>query len=502
MCSCCPDDSSPGGVVECRLPSSSRATTTRRLVLKAGAGAAAAASTPAFAQTQAAAAPQDDGLDRLRANRRVLFKGGIVLTMDKGIGDFAVGDVLVEDGKIREVARDIQASADSTTIVDASRRIVMPGFVDTHHHFYQGILRSILTNGLLNPDYNATINGPITAAYLPGDVYAGTLITAWGMMEMGTTLSVDTSQCSHTPEHNDAGIKALRESGMRVVYAYWGGVGDGVRFPQDSVRLRKTYFNSEDQLLTFALASTLDPKLYAYGRANDLRLVSHGVDKAREPRLHDLARAGLLRAGDELIHCNDLSDAAWKIMRDAGVVVSLATPIEMTMGHGMPGIQSALDHGFRPSLSSDVDATMAQDPFTLMRSTMTIQRALVLQRERAGEKNLPPLLTCRDVLEFATIEGARCAGLDKKTGSLTPGKDADIVLLRTDMLNIWPINNAPGAVVNVMNPGHVESVFIAGEAKKWRGRMVGVDTPRVLQAAVEARDGVLSRCGFKIDLLG
>jgi cytosine/adenosine deaminase-related metal-dependent hydrolase len=501
MCALCPDD--PGrSAVECRISPSTRAKATRRLVLKGGAGAAAAVASPAaFAQT--APAPDGDAdLARLQGGRRVLFKGGVVLTMDRGVGDFAVGDVLVEDGKIRAVARDIPASAESTTIVDATNRIVMPGFVDTHHHFYQGLLRSILTNGLLNPDYNATINGPITAAYKPADVYAGSLITAWGMMEMGTTLSVDTSQCSHTPEHNDAGIKALQESGMRVVYAYWGGVGEGVRFPQDSARLRKSYFSGEDQLLTLALASTLDPKLFAYGRENGLRMVSHGVDKAREPRLHDLAKAGLLRAGDELIHCNDLSDAAWKIMKDAGVVVSLATPIEMTMGHGMPGIQGALDHGIRPSLSSDVDATMAQDPFTLMRSTMTIQRALALKAARDGEPNPPRLLTCRDVLEFATIEGARCAGLDGKTGSLTPGKEADIVVLRADMLNIWPLNNAPGAVVNVMNPGHVESVFVAGKVKKWRGRMVGVDTARVLKAAAEARDGVLARSGFKIDLLG
>ena len=140
------------------------------------------------------------------------------------------------------------------------------------------------------------------------------------------------------------------------------------------------------------------------------------------------------------------------------------------MGHGMPPIQEALDHGIRPSLSSDVDATMAQDPFTLMRSAFTLQRLLLLQRARKGEQNLPPLLTCRDVLEFATIEGARCAGLDSKVGTLTPGKEADIVLLAADRLNVWPLNNAPGAVVNVMNPSNVDTVFIAGKVRKWRGQ--------------------------------
>jgi cytosine/adenosine deaminase-related metal-dependent hydrolase len=172
------------------------------------------------------------------------------------------------------------------------------------------------------------------------------------------------------------------------------------------------------------------------------------------------------------------------------------------MGHGMPPIQEAIDHGVRPSLSSDVDVTMAQDPFTVMRAAFTLQRLNVLQRARRGEQNLPRLLTCRDVLEFATNEGARCANLDSKIGTLTPGKEADIVLLRADRLDIWPLNNAPGAVVNLMNPSHVETVFIAGKVKKWRGNMVGVDMARVLRLVHEARDAVMRRAGYQMNLLG
>jgi cytosine/adenosine deaminase-related metal-dependent hydrolase len=145
---------------------------------------------------------------------------------------------------------------------------------------------------------------------------------------------------------------------------------------------------------------------------------------------------------------------------------------------------------------------MAQDPFTIMRAAFTLQRLLLLQRARGGEQSLPPVLTCRDVLEFATVEGARCADLEGKVGTLTPGKEADIVLLATDRLTVWPINNAPGAVVSVMNPGHVDSVFIAGKVRKWRGSLVGVDVPRVLRLAAEGRDAVLRRAGFQMNLLG
>ena len=229
-------------------------------------------------------------------------------------------------------------------------------------------------------------------------------------------------------------------------------------------------------------------------------MVSHGVRDNTEKVLFELAKAKLLRPGDEYIHCTHLSGDAWRLLKDTGGEVSLAVPIEMAMGHGMPPIQEAIDHGIRPSLSSDVDVTMAQDPFTVMRACFTLQRLNLLQRERRGEKNLPPLLTTREVLEFATVDGARCLGLASKIGTLTPGKEADIVMLATDRLNVWPLNNVPGAVVNLMNPMNVDTVFIAGKVKKWRGGLVGVDVARVLKLVAEARDGVIARAGFKTNL--
>jgi len=472
----------------------------RRDVLRAGAGFIGAAVAAPMFSADAHAQGNDAELARVLGQRRILIKGGVVLSLDRAVGDFAQADVLIEDGRIREVRPGI-AAADAT-VVDAANRIVIPGFIDTHHHFYQGILRNILSNGLLNPDYQRDIAGTLTAAYQPADVYAGELVTALGMIDHGTTTAVDTSQVQHTPEHTDAGIRALQEFGLRVVYAYSRGTGPAAQFPQDVMRLARTTFSSKDQLLTLALGASPDDGIFRAAREAGVPAVSHGVNKNTEPALFGLARAGLLRPGDEYIHCTHLSDAAWKLIRDTGGHVSLAVPIEMAMGHGLPPIQDALDHGIRPSLSSDVDVTMAQDPFTVMRAAFTLQRLGVLQRARAGAQNLPALLTCRDVLEFATVEGARCTGLERKVGTLTPGKDADIVLLKADRLNVWPLNNAPGAVVNLMNPSNVETVFIAGKARKWRGDLVGVDVPRVLRLIAEARDGVVRRSGFTVDLLG
>ena len=106
------------------------------------------------------------------------------------------------------------------------------------------------------------------------------------------------------------------------------------------------------------------------------------------------------------------------------------------------------------------------------------------------------------MLAFATVNGARCTGLEDRIGTLTPGKAADIVLLAADRINVWPLNNAPACVVNLMNPANVDTVFIAGKVKKWRGDLVGVDLPRVLRLAEEARDAVVRRAGFAANLLG
>jgi 5-methylthioadenosine/S-adenosylhomocysteine deaminase len=202
--------------------------TSRRGFLKSGATlatggtAAQVLSSGAFAQGAGAA---DAELARVQGERRILLKGGVVLTLDRQVGDFAQADVLIEGGKIREVRPNIEVSRDAAAVIDASNRILIPGFVDTHSHSYQGLLRNILVTGLLNPDYNRDIQNVLTPAYQAADAYAGMLVTALGFIDMGTTAIVDISQVSHTPEHSDACIRALQESGIRAVFAYHRGTG-------------------------------------------------------------------------------------------------------------------------------------------------------------------------------------------------------------------------------------------------------------------------------------
>ena len=498
----------PGSFVCDDISTSPTGGTSRRKFLKSGVGIAAGGSVTQMLQSGKAVAQVADAgnsdaeLSRVQGKRRILLKGGVVLTLDPQVGDFAKADLLIEDGKISEISPNIAVSGDSVAEIDASSRVVIPGFVDTHSHSYQGLLRNILISGLLNPDYNRDIQTTLTPAYQAADAYAGILVTALGMIDTGTTAMVDISQVSHTPEHSDACVRALQESGIRAVYAYHRGAGPAAQYPQDIKRLQRTYFSSKDQLLTLALTANLNANVFTLAREVGVPVVQHLVGNDLSPQVLQLAQAGLLRPGDEYIHCLGINDAVWRLIKDTGGHVSICAPIDMAMGHGLPAIQEALDHGFRPSLSSDHGVAIAQDFFGIMRSTYTLQRLLIQQRARRGEQNLPPLLNCRDMLEFATIEGARCANLDSKVGTLTPGKEADIVMLRTDRLDVWPLNNAPMAVVNLMNPAHVDTVFIAGKVKKWRGNLVGVDTSRVLRLVEEARDGVVRRAGFQMNLLG
>jgi cytosine/adenosine deaminase-related metal-dependent hydrolase len=426
---------------------------------------------------------------------RTLLKGGVVLSYDTGLGDFDKADVLIEDRKIVAVRPDIAADAE---VIDASAMVVLPGFIDTHHHFYQSALRNILANGVL-ADYFRDISGAATNHYRPEDAYIGNLIGAVRSLDAGITTITDLSQVSNTPEHSDALVKGLQQSGIRAVYAYSRGSGPGAKYPGDVERLQKQHFSSNDQLVTLALGTAVNKDQWLLARKFGLRIFTHvvggnpGLGPADVMKLGD---EGLMGPDNVYIHFTNCTDAQMRRVKDTGGWLSVACPIEMAMRHGMPPIQQALDAGIRPGLSSDVETTMAADMFTQMRAVFTLQRALVNERSIKGEKDLPPLLTAREVLGFATLQGARVNGLDQKVGSLTAGKEADIVMLRSDLPNTLPFNNAYGAIVTAMDTSNVDTVFVAGKAVKRAGKLVGVDLDGLRRQAAGSRDYLVGKLGW------
>ena len=442
---------------------------------------------------------------------RVLLKGGCVLTLDPDIGNYRTGDVLIEGSKITSVGPRLKVA--DAEVIDASDMIVMPGFIDTHRHIWEGILKNIAPDALLD-EYFRDILGALAPVYRPQDAYAGNLVSALGAIDAGVTTLLDWSHIQNTPEHTDAALSALQESGLRSTFAYgtpnldmaawWHN--SSLKHPDDVKRVAKRYFSSGDQLLTLALAprgpefTTFDVSRHDWQLARDLgiRISVHvGVGMAgKHFKLGEMGKAGLLGPDTTYIHCCTLSDEELQMIADTGGTVSIASPVEMQMGHGLPPIQRCLDRGMRPSLSVDVETTVSGDLFAQMRSVLTLQRAQINEKRLAGETNLPAMLTSRDVMEFATIEGARAMGLDPVCGTLTPGKEADIIMLRTDRINVMPINDPIGVVVRGMDSSNVDSVFIAGKAKKRRGQLVDVDLARVRRLTYESRDYVVSKAGF------
>jgi 5-methylthioadenosine/S-adenosylhomocysteine deaminase len=432
---------------------------------------------------------------RIARNRRVLLKGGTVLSLDPTVGDFDAADVLIDGATIAAVGPHLAAG--DAQVIDASHAIVMPGLIDTHRHMWEGSLRNILPDGLLS-DYTRDITGAARAIFRPEDAHAGDLVSALGAINAGVTTVLDWSHIGNTPDHTDAAIAGLREAGIRSVYAFGGGTaGPKNQFPQDIRRLRTQYFSSSDQLLTLAMATTTNASDWAVAREVGAPITLH-VNGAGAL----LPVASAMRSDVTYIHCNNLTEDEWRLIASTGGHVSIAGPIEMEMGHGVPPFQQAIAHGIRPSLSVDVETEMPGDLFTQMRTAFTLQRMQVLARERVGEKNLPKLLTVREVVEFATIEGARANALDAKIGTLTPGKQADVILLRHDRINVLPLNNAYGAVVLDVDTSNVDTVFIGGKLMKSGGQLVGVDVARVARLAEASRDYILSKTGWRKSKLG
>lgn len=441
---------------------------------------------------------------------KTLLKNGIVLTLDKKIGNFHQADVLIEGTKIAAVAPNL--NAEGAEMIDASDMIVMPGFVDTHRHVWEGILRNIGTDSSLEGEVNSSslIINTFAPVYRPEDAYVGNLVGLYGAIDAGITTILDWSNIQATHEHADAVIKALNESGMRTVFAYgypWWKVPNE---NQDAwIRdVAKKYFSSKDQLLTFAIAppgpefTSLEVAKAQWNLARelDVRITVHvGVGMAGKlGKLAEMGKAGLLKNDTTYIHCTTLSDDEIQMIVDTGGTVSLASSAEMLMGYGMPPIQRFLNLGLRPSLSVDTETNVPNDMFTQMRTVNSLQHALIFDKKLAGKRNLPPFMNSRDILECATIEGARANGLAHKTGTLTPGKEADLIMLKTDRPNILPVNDPISAVTWGMDTSNVDSVFVAGKALKRNGKLLNVDLDDLRRKAYQSRDYVVAQSGFKL----
>ena len=421
---------------------------------------------------------------------RTLLTGGTVVSLDPAVGDLDRGDVLVEDGVIVEVAERIDMP--DAEVIDATDRIVLPGFVDTHRHTWQTAFRGVGADWTF-PEYLVAVHGTLRPRYRPEDVYIGNLLGRLEALHSGVTTMLDWFHCAQGPEHADAAVAALRDAPGRSIFCY--GAAYGSTGPIDAEVRRVRSELAGDGLVTMALGLRgLDP-ITMDTVAGDLKLAadlglrtSIHVDgiSGRRP-IAELLEHGLLRDTTTFVHGNGLGDDELRMLADAGSSVSVSPDVEVKMGFGWPETGRMLAAGLRPTLSIDDCPSAGGDMFSTMRTAFALQRGL-----DGG-------LRSRDLLEFATVDGARACGLAGRTGSITPGKDADLILLRADDPTVFPVTNPAGTIVAAGHPGLVDTVLVAGRVVKRDGVLVDVNLPALRTQLLESRNRIAAAAGIPLD---
>jgi cytosine/adenosine deaminase-related metal-dependent hydrolase len=414
----------------------------------------------------------------------LLIRGGVVIDTDPSPYVTGHTDLLIEDGLISAVGTGLTAPA-GAEVIDATGRLVLPGFVDTHRHTWQAAVRAVAPDVSFG-GYLERVLGGLAPRFRPEDVYAGGLAGALECLDAGITTLVDWSHIQLTPAHTEATVEALRRSGIRAVLGYCYGGPDGpAGLAAEGRRVRDAY--PDGPLFTLAVAA-LGPEIageplarHEWRLAADLGLPvtvhmgGHGAESA-ERGLAFLRDNDLLRPGTTYIHPNHYSDDALKQIADSGGTASVSPLIEAELGIGHPATGRARAAGIPTGLSADAVTSGPGDMFSLMRA------AYVLERARPGGESF----TTRDVLRMATVEGAEVAGLGDVTGSLRVGRQADLVLLRTGTLAMAPASDPIGAVVLSADTSCVDTVLVAGRVVKRDGRLLGHDVPAILAALSES----------------
>ena len=399
---------------------------------------------------------------------KVLIKGGTVLSLDRAVGNLVEGDVLVEDGVITEVGRSLHAR--SAEVVDAADTIVMPGFVDTHRHLWQSLRRSVGTT------LGSDDSGAEPGEYTPDDIYAATLVGLLHALEAGITTVVDWCDISGDAAHLEAALTAHVDSGLRTVFV----PSQQIATPGSDPRLA---FASPD--VDGADADEIASR-WGEARTAGLRIHAHaGTAAATGGEVAELGRRNLLGPDVTLSHCTRLSDADLDAIARSSTAVALTPASDMARGAGPPPMQQLIDRGIRPGLGVGEESLTPRDVFAQMRAVISVQHATLFDLKLAGKGGIPNLLGTRDVIRYATIDGARVAGLADLTGSLTPGKRADVIVLRTDRPNIAPVNDPIGAVVWGMDTSNIDWVFVGGETLVERGELTA-DVVRARALAMAA----------------
>jgi 5-methylthioadenosine/S-adenosylhomocysteine deaminase len=418
---------------------------------------------------------------------RLVLRGGTVLTMEPGARP-QVADVLVEDDRIAAIELAISVDAEE---IDATGSVVMPGLVDTHRHVWQAGLRGVTGDSVLK-DYFRSIRFQASPRYRPEDIAIGNLAGMLEAIDAGVTTVLDFCHAVVSPEHADAAIDGTIESGIRSQFALGYSDMPGRHPSLQSVdglldlttRLRKERLHADNALVTLGVALSDLPEVgveritseLAGARALGLRSTTNGLAILFHDPVDDLAvfaAAGLHGPDIVWVHLNYASHEQLSRLFDQGGHVAVCPEAELAMGMGRPVTERALAAGGHCSFGCDVTTSVSGSLLSQARTAMQVGR-LFAADEGMQKGQAPPQVApdAETMLRAATLWGAETLGMDDRIGSLRPGKQADITVIRATDINTAPLNDPYAMVIGQAHPGNVDTVVIGGRVLKRDGALV------------------------------
>jgi 5-methylthioadenosine/S-adenosylhomocysteine deaminase len=434
-------------------------------------------------------------------NSRFLFKGGIVITMDPNVPNLAIGDVLVEDGRIAAVG--VSVPAEGAEVIAATGSIVMPGLIDAHHHMWLGVMRRMMPDVDDLFAYIDVVANTLGAHYRPRDMFLSTQLTAAASLDAGITTIIDACHNSRSPEHTDAALDALDGAGIRALHmvgAAMDKTASAAHLPQDLERLALKW-NNLGGLVRVGLFGQLNLDWWKVARGLNMHILTEFIgDLAKLGP--EFAERGVLGAHNIFNHCTRVPRETWALFADAGVNITVNPRSDALFGFDDESFayQQAIAHGLTPALGIDLDTAFGSDLFGEMHALFGQQRSAMRYRRFRGEANVPTPISVQAVLEAATINGARAAGLERSIGTLTPGKQADLIMVRTNGVAVFPVGNAIGTVVQAVERADVDTVMVAGQMRKRAGKLLDVDLARLKADLNASRDYLIETSGYRADL--
>jgi len=447
---------------------------------------------------------------------RLLIRNAAIVSVDPAVGTLPAGDILVEDDMIAAIGATLDVP-DGAEVIDAAEMIAMPGFVNAHIHTWQAGLRGIAVDWTLG-EYLRAMHAGLATHFRPDDIRIANHVGALHQLNAGTTTLADWCHNNPTPDHTDAAVDGLEASGARAVFLHGSPKPDPkpgqphfseVPMPRGEVeRLARGRLSSDTARVTLGLA-VLGPQLAVakvcdsdFRLAKEFGLVAslHVSGPMLTPDgFEGLAADGLLGSHVNVVHGNVLADDLLRLMVDHGVSFTPTPEVELQMGFGEPLTNRLRALGGRISIGSDIESAMAGDMFAVTRFALQSARHADNLAARAGEGMPPASITvpAREALEWATIGGARMLGLDDRIGSLSVGKQADIVLVDAGAINMRPVHDPLASILFHAHAGNVDTVIVGGEIVKRNGRLVAADVDRLTEAVAESGRRIVA--DFKAD---